>query len=192
MNVCNGMDKIAFRRHVRALMRSQSRYDMKLWSQCVVDGLVGCSWFREAQRIACFYSLWDEVYLIDFINCWLSQKEIYLPVITNMEGGEMVLRRLNRHVPMVANCFDILEPSDGVYADRDGIDLFIVPGMAFDRSMHRLGRGKGFYDRLLPSFSAKRIGVCFDFQFFDSIPFDDRDVVMDAVFTPSGCFYRAF
>lgn len=189
MNVCRGMDKVALRQYVRALTKVQKKHDLSMWSQRVVDRLVDCSWFRDAQRVACFYSLWDEVYLIDFINCWVQRKDIYLPVITDIEGGGMVLRRLNRGVSMVANYFDILEPTDGVYADMDGIDLFIVPGLAFDCSLHRLGRGKGFYDRLLPLFSAKKIGVCFDFQFFDLIPFDDRDVLMDAVFTPSGCFY---
>lgn len=54
--------------------------------------------------------------------------------------------------------------------------------MAFDMAGHRLGRGKGFYDRLLPRLrNACKVGVCFPFQFFDGIPSESHDVMMDCV-----------
>ena len=54
--------------------------------------------------------------------------------------------------------------------------------MAFDAAGHRLGRGKGYYDRFLPKAThAYKIGVCFDFQKRAAIPADDFDVTMDCV-----------
>jgi 5-formyltetrahydrofolate cyclo-ligase len=58
--------------------------------------------------------------------------------------------------------------------------------MAFDKANHRLGRGKGYYDRLLPRLkNAYKIGVCFPFQFLDEIPSEAHDVVMDEVISSS-------
>jgi len=62
----------------------------------------------------------------------------------------------------------------------------IVPGVAFDSQCHRLGRGKGFYDRLLPQIPhAVKIGVCFDHQIVEELPSEPHDVLMDLVISPS-------
>jgi 5-formyltetrahydrofolate cyclo-ligase len=67
----------------------------------------------------------------------------------------------------------------------DKIDLIVVPGLAFSRDGHRLGRGGGFFDRLLagPAAAASKLGVCFDFQLLESIPIEPHDIVMDTVVT---------
>jgi 5-formyltetrahydrofolate cyclo-ligase len=65
------------------------------------------------------------------------------------------------------------------------IDLIIVPGLAFSQDRHRLGRGGGFFDRLLagPAKNAFKLGICFSFQLLDEIPIEPHDMVMDAVVT---------
>ena len=62
--------------------------------------------------------------------------------------------------------------------DPQDIDLCVVPGVAFDRARHRLGRGAGYYDRFLPTLSprAHTIGLAFQFQVFDCLPIQDHDV----------------
>ena len=67
----------------------------------------------------------------------------------------------------------------------DPIDLIVVPGVAFSKDRHRLGRGNGFFDRLLTGRAAQalKIGVCFSSQMLDTLPSDRRDVMMDAVIT---------
>lgn len=64
-------------------------------------------------------------------------------------------------------------------------DLILVPGLAFSRDRHRLGRGSGFFDRLLAdrAASAYKLGVCFSFQFLEAIPTEPHDVLMDQVMT---------
>lgn len=78
----------------------------------------------------------------------------------------------------------ILEPADGSpEVPLDQIDAFLCPGLAFDKSGHRLGRGRGFYDRLLAQArpDALKIGVCFPFQIVpDTFP-EPHDVIMDEV-----------
>jgi 5-formyltetrahydrofolate cyclo-ligase len=62
-------------------------------------------------------------------------------------------------------------------------DLVLVPGLAFTRAGHRLGRGGGFYDRLLTGRAkdACKLGICFASQLLDSVPTEDHDAVLDAV-----------
>ena len=62
------------------------------------------------------------------------------------------------------------------------IDLAIVPGMAFDPQGHRLGRGRGYYDRFLPLIpQAYKIGLCFPFQLVGNVPTEPTDIAMDEV-----------
>jgi len=67
----------------------------------------------------------------------------------------------------------------------DAIDLILVPGVAFSKDHHRLGRGGGFFDRLLAGRAANafKLGICFSFQVFDTIPTEGHDIVMNAVVT---------
>ena len=60
-------------------------------------------------------------------------------------------------------------------------DFVLVPGLAFSRAGHRLGRGGGFYDRLLAGRArdAVKVGVCFALQLHNEIPFEAHDVVLD-------------
>jgi 5-formyltetrahydrofolate cyclo-ligase len=67
----------------------------------------------------------------------------------------------------------------------DRIDLVLVPGLAFSKDRHRLGRGGGFFDRLLAGRAANafKLGICFSFQLLDDLPTETHDVVMDAIAT---------
>ncbi len=70
------------------------------------------------------------------------------------------------------------------------LDLVLVPGLAFDRSAHRLGRGGGFYDRFLatPGLRAFKVGIAIDEQLIDKVPMESHDVPLDAVVTDSSVF----
>ena len=75
--------------------------------------------------------------------------------------------------------FGILEPTSKVSLVDP--DLVVVPGLAFDLHLHRLGYGKGYYDRFLKSTSSYKIGICFDFQIVEKIPNESHDQKMDEV-----------
>ena len=81
--------------------------------------------------------------------------------------------------------YGIAEPHfdpDKALALKD-IDTVIVPGLAFDRNHHRLGRGKGYYDRFL-SILPKRVttvGLAFDFQLTESLPTEAHDMRLQQI-----------
>lgn len=65
------------------------------------------------------------------------------------------------------------------------LDLILIPGLAFDRHGWRLGRGRGFFDRLLRhAVSARRWGVAFDDQLIDQVPNEPHDVNVHILVTP--------
>ena len=78
--------------------------------------------------------------------------------------------------------FQIEEPDGDDTTDIADIDLIIVPAVAYDRNGNRVGRGKGYYDRLLSRSKAITIGVCYDFQLIDDgIEADEHDIPVDFV-----------
>jgi 5,10-methenyltetrahydrofolate synthetase len=68
------------------------------------------------------------------------------------------------------------------------IDLILVPGLAFSEDGHRLGRGGGFFDRLLAGrgASAFKLAICFSFQVQPQVPVEGHDIQMNAVITETG------
>jgi 5-formyltetrahydrofolate cyclo-ligase len=72
----------------------------------------------------------------------------------------------------------------------DQLDLILVPGLAFSKDRHRLGRGGGFFDRLLAGRAANafKLGICFSFQLLDHVPTEAHDVLMDAIATERQIF----
>ena len=78
--------------------------------------------------------------------------------------------------------FGILEPQGEVLNELSLIDIAIVPGLAFSADGKRLGRGKGYYDRLLKRIpQCYKIGICFSFQLINHIPTTQYDVMMNEV-----------
>ena len=68
------------------------------------------------------------------------------------------------------------------WTDLGAVEMIVVPGVAFDREGNRMGRGRGFYDRLLKSTPrAMKVGVCYDFQMIEDVPVEPHDVKMDCV-----------
>lgn len=82
--------------------------------------------------------------------------------------------------------FGILEPvPECAELPIESTDLILVPGLGFDRCGWRLGRGAGFYDRLLATTNGTRIGVAFNWQIAEEIPHEPHDVRMNWILTPT-------
>jgi 5-formyltetrahydrofolate cyclo-ligase len=84
--------------------------------------------------------------------------------------------------------FGALEPAGGEKVAPEEIDVVIVPGLAFDRSGHRVGYGRGFYDRFLEALppDALTVGICFSVQLVDEVPHGRGDRPVDLVVTELG------
>jgi 5-formyltetrahydrofolate cyclo-ligase len=106
-------------------------------------------------------------------------------VFPRVRGEDLKFYRVkNLQIEMQVGAFGILEPKDDLEeVSVDAVDVFLCPGLGFDRKGGRLGRGRGFYDRMLKQAkpTAVKIGVCFPFQIVDHIVTEAHDVTMDLV-----------
>lgn len=155
----------------------------------VSAGVLASRLWAGAQTVLLYCSLPDEADTsLLLAEACRQDKRVLLPVVV---GDDLSLRLYQGPASMQAGAFGILEPQGPDFPAEDyaQIDLVVVPGVAFDRAGHRLGRGRGYYDRLLPRLtSARRMGICWDFQLLDCVPCLPHDVVMDCVVSnlPSG------
>lgn len=135
--------------------------------------------FINAACIFAYMAMADEVQTQNFIRKWVGKKRVVLPVV---KGDNLELREYSSEDSLVAGqSFGIMEPIEGRLVLLSEIDLAIIPGVAFDRANNRMGRGKGYYDKLLNRSNFYKIGVCFDFQLVDALPVDAFDEKMDMV-----------
>jgi len=74
----------------------------------------------------------------------------------------------------------VREPVGGGVVAVEALDLLLVPGLAFTLGGGRLGRGGGYYDRVLaaPGFGAVTVGVCFEFQILEILPLEAHDILV--------------
>jgi 5-formyltetrahydrofolate cyclo-ligase len=145
--------------------------------------------WRTARTIFSYHPLKDEVNLLPLLEEQRTKEWIF----PRINGESLSLHRWTPDAPWLKGSFDIHEPDPAHWAEVDieTIDLVLIPGIAFDRSGGRLGRGKGFYDRLLSSqgFRAIKIGIVSELCLFQKIPTESHDIRMDLVITESGIYY---
>lgn len=176
------IDKKALRKEMKQRKAALTPEQKATESERVWQHIEQLSCFRQAHHILLYHSLPDELITHNTIERWATQgKEIYLPVVI---GDDLVIRRYD-HEAMQQGEFNIMEPM-GNDIDTEVIQLIIVPGVAFDSNGNRLGRGKGYYDRLLSRTSSTCIGVCYNCQLVDLIPTEPHDHVMQYIVTSQG------
>lgn len=172
----NKTTKDVIRQQIAALKKQYTTQELISKSEEVFSILEITGTFQEAKNIFIYNSLNDEVSTKNFIEKWKKNKNFYYPVV---EGDNLVFRLCNNGEQYSVSRLGISEPEGENFTNYKKVDLIIVPGMAFDTKLNRLGRGKGYYDRFLPNLKATKIGVCFDFQLLDSVPYEDNDIKMD-------------
>lgn len=172
--------KKRLRERIAKKKQSYSQKELLNFSEEVISTLELTEVFQNAKVVLAYCSMSDEVNTHEWIKKYGLQKHFLLPVINN---GELILKKYVSEESMLTSAYGIKEPVGHAFSDSeyDKIDLVIVPGVAFDRTLNRLGRGKGFYDRLLPKIKAPKVAICFDFQVFDNIPVSQRDIKMNII-----------
>jgi len=119
----------------------------------------------------------------DVLTPWPQEKCILLPKVV---GSDLALLEVDGPDMLQRGAFGILEPGGGCVEHPPKADVILVPGLAFDRRGSRLGRGRGYYDRLLEKFEGTRVGVCFEGQVVESVPAEPHDIPMNFLLTPGG------
>ncbi|MCR4583666.1 MAG: 5-formyltetrahydrofolate cyclo-ligase [Prevotella sp.] len=177
------MHKEALRQYIRQQKRQFTPAQLEELSLPVIARLR--EELQTADTILLYYSLPDEVdthVLTDELAA--GGKTILLPKVTG--DDTMELCRYRGRGDLRKGPLHLLEPAGAPFLDYEKIEVAVVPGMAFDTDGHRLGRGRGYYDRFIAtSFAHHRprlYGLCFPFQLVESVPAEAHDITMDKVF----------
>jgi 5-formyltetrahydrofolate cyclo-ligase len=169
------MPKHAIRQELLLRRKRLDAAEQLHWSLQAQQRLVDSDCFKAAQVLALYSPINNEVQtalLFEVAHC--QGKRVCYPRVRSesLEFIEVtVVQELRR------GCFGVAEPKNGEPLPVAEIDLLVVPGVAFDRTGHRLGYGKGFYDRGLTRVAtvAISVGLCFGFQLCDRLPHESHD-----------------
>ncbi len=152
-------------------------------SRLVLERLFSLEEFREAKKVFLYVSKADEVDTVPLIRTCLEEgKEVFAPFV---RGSDMDFARVSSVQELVKGRFGILEPKNKEPVPPETADIVVVPGVVFDEKGHRIGRGKGYYDRYLKRVPREvpRVALAFDFQVLPEIPSAPSDEKVDIIVT---------
>jgi 5-formyltetrahydrofolate cyclo-ligase len=185
--------KEELRRAARGIRDAVGRAEASAAAERAAEHLLALPRVVAARRVALFAAVGSE------LDCGpaaraLRARGVELAYPRVLRGAE----RLKFHVvgeetELTRGAFGIPEPSAGApAAPVSSIDVFVVPGLAFDRSGARVGWGRGYYDRTLAAAPDQlRVGYCFDCQLVPEVPRDRGDLLMHVIVTESGVLVPA-
>jgi 5-formyltetrahydrofolate cyclo-ligase len=126
--------------------REMSEENRARASRKICDELTRSREFLSAAHIACYLPLRDEVDTrLIIARAWRANKRIFVPVTHH--NGEMLFREIRPDTTLLRNRMAIWEPQSGDYISPRELQLVVTPTVAFDKAMHRIGMGGGYYDR---------------------------------------------
>lgn len=173
------MDKDLIRRQVKARKTMLDDAERQQAAESIFDTVRNMAAYIMAKRVLLYRALPDELSTSVFFDSAPENKTFYLPRVNGLDLEILPYDRSRLHL----GAFQIEEPDGDDTTDISDIDLIIVPAVAYDKQGNRVGRGKGFYDRLLSRSRAATIGICYDFQLFDDIDTEPHDIAVDYVVT---------
>lgn len=173
-------EKQRLRENIRKKMMKCSVLEMTYASEKMRLALDAWPLWKEACFACVFCARTGEP---DLLTPWPPHKTLVFPRI---EGTRLSLRIVRKREELVRGVFGIWEPSGDAPLVETMPSIILVPGLAFDKAGGRLGRGRGYYDRLLAATPGFRLGVCFDDQIYSSVPQESHDMRMDALLTTEG------
>ena len=179
--------KLLLRNKLRQSLQPISRLDKRKKSQTITGKVLKHPYFKKAVNIVTYIGLLGEVQTRDLVLKALKMKKnIFIPRIDLARKEIKIYQIRNWKTDLRKRTYGILEPKPAPkrLGDVKQIDLVIAPGLGFDRSGRRLGRGGGYFDRFLSrAQKAKKIGLAFREQIISRIPTGNHDVRMDCVIT---------
>lgn len=142
--------------------------------------------FASAEVVHTYVGVGSEVATLQLIE-QLLQLGIRIACPRVAGGDHLEHREIHSTNELIEGALKLLEPDPERCPELpvSQIDLILVPGLAFTRSGHRLGYGRGYYDRLLTECEATAVGLAFDAQLLEALPEETHDRTVDIVITES-------
>lgn len=184
----NGLEqKASLRRRLRAEVRQIPLTEQSELSAQLGKRLLAQPVWQAAEAVLFFVPTAGEPDLWPALTLALATgKKVVLPSYSPTTGHYEGRRLREVDDDLRTGQFGILEPSpDCPIFNLKQLDLALVPGIGFTLNGGRLGRGKGYYDRLLEKVPGFKCGVAFDCQVIDVLPLESHDVQLNCILTPT-------
>lgn len=173
------MDKAAIRSLMKQKRLLYTKETFLRWSHQILQKVLEHPIYQKSQTIGIYVSLPQEVETLNLIQKALPHKRVCVPKV---EGDIMRFYEICSLDDVQEGHFHVLEPTTKTLVEAKDIDLMIIPMLAFDDNLYRVGYGKGFYDKYLTSgFCGYKLGLAFAFQRVDHIAYDCYDQQLDEV-----------
>lgn len=187
--------KCALREVIKQKLKQLTEQDMKLQSAIIHRKVICSDIFKNSKRISIFLSMKDEVNTYPVVQSMLEMgKQCFIP---NCDGTDMIMvpfKSFEEEKTFTKSHFGVNQPAK-FEPDQDanltgGLDLMFMPGLGFSKEGHRLGRGKGYYDKYLEICAKtgkmpKTIALIFKEQLLDHIPTGEHDMSVDFLLYPT-------
>ncbi|KAG1802273.1 uncharacterized protein HD556DRAFT_1228484 [Suillus plorans] len=204
MSILQNTNKRALRKAITTTLRELSQSDIQSQSQAITEKVLSLPAFQQCKTVSCYLSMpAAEVQTTSLILNILGDlgKTLFVPSITSSDAYMDFVRVYTEedYRSFPAGLWGIPEPtpewsSKKLFdADCNDLDLILVPGVAFDQSLSRLGHGKGYYDRFITSYSSSTgrskpllVALALEQQLLEhgQVPMFDHDWKMDMIITP--------
>lgn len=153
-------------------------------SKIIINKIINCEEYKNSKIIAIYKNLNSEVKTNDLID--ISLKDNKIVVLPKVEGNVLKFYKTDNK-SFIKSSFNIEEPVSD--EEINNIDLYIIPGVCFDKYGNRIGFGKGFYDRVNYKKDSIKIGICFEKQIFNGrIETNKYDIKMDKIITEKSIY----
>lgn len=181
-------EKDGLRRWAKAWLSALSPQDRQASDDALFQRFLALPQVEAAHTILLYCGMGTEPDTLRLLPPLFSAgKKVCLPRC--LPGNQMEVRLVQRDSPLIRHSYGMLEPGpDCPPILPEKIDLAVLPGLAFDRSGGRLGRGGGYYDRWLSSYSGVSVALCRDGLLLDALPRLPHDLGVDLVLTETGLY----
>ena len=185
MKVNIAAQKEELRAQSKAFLRSISTTDLNLQSARIADRISAMPEWDRAKTILGFVPGNHEPDINKLLKEAISTgKRICLPQFNPIQTTYSAVLVSNPNTDLISGKYGVLEPKAGSEViPFSEIDCVLVPGLAFDSTGGRLGRGGGWFDRMLAEIRGLRIGVAFSVQLVGNVPVESHDIRMDCLVT---------
>lgn len=179
--------KKELRGHFLDKRRALTRAQIEALSESISKKLIALSEFERADTVLFFYPTRNEPELFVAINEALTRgKDVAFP-ISRPDTLTLDFRLISDLGELNEGTYKIYEPSDSAplptVTERT---LCVVPALSYDKKGFRLGYGKGYYDRFLPTFKGTSVGIAFDEFISSDLPALPTDIPVDILITQTG------
>ena len=170
----------------KQFLRTRKQLDLSTYSRLSQQAqrqMIGSECFARARTLALYSPINKEVATGQiFVAARELDKRVFYPRVS---GDELEFIAVDTAGKLEPGTFGVAEPVDGESISVAGLDLIVVPGVAFDLRGHRLGYGRGFYDRQLAGRSTATVvvGLCFEIQLCNLLPAEAHDQALDYITT---------